>query len=205
MILLFDLDQTLIDTERLKKNKSDIFGISEKEDSLHNDLLFKNQGRNYNPDVHLQFLLESGRIKTIAEKNKIKAKHQKLIKNIDKYVFPEAEKTLALLKKQGHRLILMTLGDKSFQKSKVDNSRIKKYFEKIIYETKNKSQNKFIKQLAKSNNQVLIINDRADQSLAMKKVIGKKAEIYLVRGPKSNNIQHKEKIHRSIGELKNIL
>lgn len=205
MIFLFDLDQTLIDTERLKKDKRLIFGLSLNKDSFQNDLLFKRRNRRYNPKVHLHFLRKSGHIKTATEEKRISAAFQKVIKNIDNYLFPGTEKALKLLKNQGHRLILMTLGDPSFQKSKVDNSRIKKYFERIIYEAKDKSQNKFVKQLVKTDQDVLIIDDRADMAFAMKKVLGKKARIYLVRGPNSNNIKHKEKIHDSITELESII
>jgi len=201
MILLFDLDQTLLDTEGLKNDKRSIFGISAKEDNLHNELLFKKKNINYNPKIHLQFLRESGRIKNKAEEKIAYSQHQNLIKNIDKYLFPETEKTLARLKKQGHRLILITLGNPSLQKSKVNNSRIKKYFEKIIFETKDKSQNKFIKQLAKHKKDILIINDKASEALAIQKTLGEKAKIYLVSGPNSKNIEHKEKIYKDITQI----
>ena len=204
MILLFDLDNTLLDTEKFKKDKSFIFGLSPEENKIHGDLLFKNKGLHYNPKTHLQFLLKSGRIKTETGRRKIEHRYQKLVEEIDRYLFPEAEKTLAYLKKQGHRLILMTLGDPSLQKSKVDNSRIKKYFEKTIYETKDKSKNKFIKQLARLKQDILIINDKASEAMAIKNMLGKKARIFLVTGPDSRDAKRKEKIHKSIAELRNI-
>lgn len=204
MILIFDLDQTLLDTEKLKKDKSLIFGISPEENNLHSDLLFKKKGLHYNPETHLQFLIKSGHIKTKAEEDKIRAEYKKLIKEIDNYLFPEAEKTLAHLKKQGHRLILITLGDPSLQRSKVNNSRIKKYFEKIIYETKDKSQNESIKQLSGLKQDILIINDKASEALAMKKTLGEKTKIFLVKGLNSQNVKHKEKINDNIFGLREI-
>lgn len=202
MILIFDLDNTLLDIEKFKKDKSSIFGISPEENELQGNMIFKEKGLNYNPEAHIKFLRESGHIKTDAEEEKVKNEFWKLIKNIDKYLFPGVEETLAFLKERGHRLILITLGDPAIQKPKVDNSRIKRYFEKIIYETKDKSQNDFIKQLAGLEDDIIIINDRANQALAMQKTLGKRAKIFLVRGPYSENSEHGEKIHEGITELK---
>jgi len=205
MILIFDLDNTLLDTERFKKDKSAIFGITPKENELQGDLLFKKRGLNYNPKVHIKFLRESGRIKTTREEKKITAGLKKIIKNIDDYLLSGVEDTLIYLKNKGCKLFLMTLGDLSIQKPKVNNSCIKKYFEKIIYEEKDKSQNKFIKDLANSSEDILIINDRDNQALEMQKVLGSKAKIFLVKGPFLKNTRYKGKIYNSVAELKSIL
>ena len=98
-------------------------------------------------------------------------------------------------------MVLMTLGDLSIQKPKVENLKIKKYFDEIIFETKDKSKNDFINKLSKSKEKIVIINDRVDQALAMKKVIGQNSEIFLVKGPESNNVEHNEKIHDGLAEL----
>ena len=102
-------------------------------------------------------------------------------------------------------MILMTFGDPEMQLPKINSSRIKKYFEKIVCEEKDKTQNEFIKSVANSNEEVLIINDRADQSIAMQKAIGDHAKIFLVEGPYSSDVPHNEQIHKSINELKSIL
>jgi len=205
MILIFDLDHTLLDIERFKKDKSKIFRLTPEENEIQGNNLFKKRGVGYNPYVHLKFLRDSGHIKTDSDVEKIKAEFQEAMKKSDDYLFPDVEETLAYLKNKGYRLILMTFGDPEMQQPKIDNSRIKKYFEKTICEEKDKTQNDFFKSLANSNEDILIINDRADQSLAMKKALGKKAKIFLVRGPYSENAEHKEKIHDGISELKNIL
>lgn len=204
MILLFDLDNTLLDIEKFKIDKSSIFGISPEENEVQGNLLFKNKGLNYDPEAHIKFLRESGVIKTDADAKEVSANFKKFIKNIDKYLFPGVEGTLSYLKKQGHHLVLMTLGSLSIQKPKVDNSSIKKYFEEIIYETKDKSQNDFIKKLSEIDEDILIINDRLDQSSAMQKTLGKKAKIFLIKGPYSKDVRE-EKLHNSIVELKDYL
>jgi len=163
MILLFDLDDTLLDTKKFKEDISKFFGLTPEQ------------------------------IKNRLELKKIEKKLQKLIKNIDNYLFSGAEEILIYLKSKDYRLTLMTLGDLFIQKPKVENSKIKKYFDKIIYEEKDKSENEYLKELADSKEEVLIINDREDQSLAMQKAIGNNAKIFLVKGP------------NSLAELKNIL
>jgi FMN phosphatase YigB (HAD superfamily) len=205
MILLFDLDHTLLDIERFKKDKSDVFGLTTEENEIHGHELFKKNGVGYNPYKHIKYLRELNHIKTEKEENTIKEKFQELIKNSDDYLFPGVEETLAYLKNKGYKMILMTFGDPEMQQPKIDGSRIKKYFDTTACEEKDKTQNNILKELAKSNEDVLIINDRADQSLAMQKTIGKNSRIFLVDGPYSNDTEHNEKIHKSINELKSIL
>ena len=205
MILLFDLDHVLLDIERFKKDKSEIFGLTKEENERQGYELFKKHGVGYNPYKHIKFLKESGHIKTDEEEKYITEKFQEIVKNTDDYLFSGAEDTLAYLKNKGYKMILMTFGDPQMQQPKIDSSCIKKYFEKIICEEKDKTQNDFLKELANSNEEVLIINDRADQSLAMQKAIGENAKIFLVKGPYSKDAEHSEKIHKSIAELKNIL
>ena len=205
MILLFDLDHTLLDIEKFKKDKSKLFGLTEEENEIQGHELFKKYGIGYNPYKHIKFLRNSGHLKTDEDAEKIKNEFDKLIKKSDDYLFPGVEGTLAYLKNQGYKMMLMTFGDPQMQQPKIDGSRIKKYFEKIRYEEKDKTQNDLLRDLANSKEEVLIINDRADQSLAMQKAIGEQAKIFLVDGPYSKDTEHGEKIHKSINELKDIL
>ena len=168
-------------------------------------LFFKKTGKHYSVESHIKVLEKIGHIKNKAEKKIIEAKYKKLLKNPKILFFDQAIEILNYLKDKGHRLFLMTLGEPSSQKRKVESSGIKKYFEKVIYETKSKADNKIIKNFVNSGEEVLIINDKASESLAIQKAIGKKAKIFLVNGPHSKNVDHKEKIYKNISELKSIL
>jgi FMN phosphatase YigB (HAD superfamily) len=205
MILLFDLDRTLINTEEFKKGLYNIFGLSPKEYNSHVDLFFREKFIHYSPEAHIKLLKRLGHIKTSSEKKLIDIAYKKLLKDTTPFLFPEVKDLLTLLKKQKHKLILVTLGVPSSQKRKVENFGLKKYFEKIIYETKNKSQNRFIKKLKKLNQEILIINDKADESLAIQKMLGNNAKIFLIKSPHSKNITHNEKIHSNIIEIKDFL
>ncbi len=205
MILLFDLDHVLLDIERFKKDKSEIFGLTKEENERQGYELFKKHGVGYNPYKHIKFLKESGHIKTDEEEKYITEKFQEIVKNTDDYLFSGAEDTLAYLKNKGYKMILMTFGDPQMQQPKVDNSRIKKYFEKIIYEEKGKAQSDFLKSLTDSKEEVMIIEDRGEQSVAMQKAVGNHAKIFLVEGPFSSDTEHGEEIHKSVNELKDIL
>jgi len=204
MILLFDLDRTLIDTDKFGKGLSNIFGISFKEYNSHVDLFFRKKNVHYTPEAHIEILRSLGHIKNSLEEKEVINAYQKILKRLDSYLFPEAKKTLSLLKKKKHRLFLITLGVIPSQRKKISGAKIEKYFEKIIYEKKNKSQNKFIKSLSKLGEDILIINDKAGESLEIQKILGKNAKIFLINGPHSKNVNHKEKIYKSITELKNI-
>jgi len=205
MILLFDLDRTLINTEEFKKGLCDIFGISSKEYNSHVDLFFREKFIHYSPEAHISLLKKLGNIKTTYEKKQIDNLYKKLLRKTDIYLFPEVKNLLARLKKQKHTLVLITLGAPSSQKRKVESFGLKKYFDKIIYETKNKSENNFIKKLKNLNQEILIINDKADESLAIKKMIGERAKIFLIKSPHSKNTTHNEKIHSNIIEISKFL
>ena len=204
MILLFDLDRTIIDTEKFKRVLSNIFGISLKEYDSHVDLFFKKKRNHYTPESHIKILKKLGHIKNRSEEKSVGNKYKKLLKELNNYLFPESIEIISLLKKKGHDLILITLGVPSSQRKKVESSGIKKYFDKIIYETKNKSKNKTIIRLSKSKQEILIINDNAEEAFAMKNILGNKAKIFLINGPRSKNIPHKEKIYDNIKELKTL-
>lgn len=204
MILLFDLDRTILDTNKFNKGLSKIFGISLKKHSLHVDSFFRKKSISYSPEAHIKLLKKLGHLRTASEIKKIEDSYEIFLKTINNCLFPESEKMLTHLKNKGHQMFLITLGSSPSQKKKVINAGLEKYFEKIIYETKSKSQNKFIKQLAKLDEEILIINDKAEESLAIKKTLGKKAKIFLIDGPWARTINHKEEIHKNLKKLKHI-
>ncbi|GAI44846.1 unnamed protein product, partial [marine sediment metagenome] len=137
MIIIFDLDYTLFDAKRFRAGIAAIFNLSLKEfDKRYHVKYFKSKKINYNFKKNLEIL--KGEDKDL-NTGLLEKKFRKFLLKINKYLFPEAEEILYHLKQAGHTLILFTFGDKELQKQKVDNLRIKKYFDRIIFTPKEKN------------------------------------------------------------------
>jgi len=195
MIIIFDLDHTLLDTHRFKNGLAKALGISEQVFTDTYKKQFLDREKVYNIDEHILMLLKKGYIETT---EKIKEQIKILFSAIDDYLFPEAEQILKDAKKRGHRLILLTYGSVSWQKRKVADLKIKHYFDKIIFTDCEKSTEiEFLKHLPES---VVIVNDNAREALMIKEALGR-GKIFLVKGPYLKNVHHNLKIHR-LSELK---
>lgn len=192
MIVIFDLDYTLLDSKKFKAGEAAVLEISTKEYTATCEEIFKSKKIHYNLAKHLDYLINKGLIKT-EERRNMNRRIRKFLERIDDYLFPQAEKVLSKLQKRGDTLILLTYGDKQWQKIKVKNLKIKKYFKKIIFIEDKKE--KALDFLSGTKEKVLIINDKAQECLEMKKKI-KQAEIFLVKGPYSHNIEHDLSVHR---------
>lgn len=202
MIFIFDFDRTLLDTEKFKKELCKIFSISLKEYNSHIDEYFRKTKKHYSPEGHIKLLKKLGKVKNNSEEKKILSKYENLLKSFGILLFPEAKNILTLVKQRGELMVLITQGNLASQKKKVKSSGIEKYFHKIIYTQKKKSENKFILKLTNSKENVLLINDKPKEILEMKKVIGKNAESFLVDSPHARRDKHNLKIHRNISALK---
>ncbi len=178
MKIIFDLDYTLLDTAEFKKKMAEILGENFKADY---EKYFKSRGVNFNLGEYLSILKKNHRIDDETSE-KMKAEIEELFLDIDDYLKFGVEKTLEHFKERGDELILMTFGYKQWQKEKIKNLSIKKYFDEIIFEDKDKSQSEYLKSLGKKNEEVLIINDNLSEAEQMLKIL-KKGELRLVKGP----------------------
>jgi FMN phosphatase YigB (HAD superfamily) len=116
------------------------------------------------------------------------------------YLFPSAEKIIKYFKNAGVELILVTFGDKMWQRQKVKNLSIRKYFNRISFEDENKNLSRLLKSLKNGREEILIINDNAKEAKAMMKILGAKAKIFLLDGPYARNIKHNWPINK-LGKL----
>lgn len=182
MTIIFDLDYTLLDTKKFKAGLARTLGLNI--DDFKRSY-FKNKKINYNLNKHLKILNQKETIKI-----------KEFLKKLDKYLFPESINVIKKLKKN-NKLILLSFGDKAWQKQKINNLSIKDYFDEIILTDKNKIE--ALKPFLNTKERILIVNDNAREALEMKKVL-KNCDILLTKGPYSDNIKHNEKIH-SLSEL----
>lgn len=179
MKVIFDLDYTLLDTVKFKDKLADIFGQEDFEADY--EKYFKSQGINFDHDEYLAILKAEGRIDDVKEKE-LRIELEKLISNIDNYLKLDAENVLKHFKGIGAELILITFGHKKWQKEKVKNLSIAKYFSNIIYEDQDKHKSEYLKSLSETDEEILLINDNLDEAKEMLKIL-KRGELRLVDGP----------------------
>ncbi len=184
MIVIFDLDRTIFDTEKFKEDIAKALNIPVGQYNMDCKKNFTDKKKVYNPYELLRILKGEKRISSI--KN-FRGKIHNLLKDSNAYLLPKVLDVLKKFKKRGDKLILMSVGYKPWQKSKINSIKIKKYFDKIIIVEKEKYNN--LEFLKKEEEKILIINDDAGEVLDMKKAIGK-CEICLIHGPYSRNAKH---------------
>ena len=200
MIYIFDLDYMLLDTSQQRKAIAESIELKIKEYQENYYKNFKSRKKFYNAYQHIDILYKEGRFSANKRREFIE-KIDKLVKTIDLFVFDRAEILLKELQDTGADLILATRGDLAWQRKKVNNLRIKKYFSKIIITNKDKGWE--LKFLNKIKEDKIIINDNAREAFSMKRAISK-AQIYLTKGPYSHNIKHSQPVY-SLSQLIAIL
>ncbi|MEI8360538.1 MAG: hypothetical protein WCG01_00145 [bacterium] len=199
MMYLFDLDYTLIDSDELKKDMAVvIYGLNNGDVDARfkrdTDSCFKSQGKHYNLSDHLEYLIGCGAIsKSRAERALTEMKL--LLLNIDHYLKPGAEELVVKLFENGNKLVLMSYGDYEWQKMKIDGSQIlHKYFQEKIIETVDKSQNQYFMNSLKRQDEIVIVNDKIEESLSMKHAIealGAQCSVVIIKGPYSQHVDEK--------------
>jgi len=195
MSIILDLDYTLFDTEKHKKEIAKIFKISFQDFLKDYAKYFKNKEVNYNVYKHLSILLK---LKKINPKDAYKIRQDiiTLMKKSDKFLFSQGKDLVRKLSLEKKDLILLSFGDHLFQSQKIKNLSIRKYFKKIIITNKDKDQ--VVGFLKKSKDTHIIINDKVQESMALKKELvsaGGRARIILVKGPYTKNISGDNKVY----------
>lgn len=192
MIYIFDLDYTLFDVKKFNKAIAKILGLSLKKyyESYERD--FRSPKINYNIYKHLSILTKE---KTITkEKGQvIRNNIAKRFVSLDEFLYPDVENVLRELRSRNCKIVLVSYGDQLWQKYKISRLKIKKYFDKIIITDKQKGN--VLDFLKKSKEEKIIINDKATESLEMKKILDK-SEIFLIKGPYSKDSQHNLKTYK---------
>lgn len=166
MLIILDLDNTLLDTGRLKEaiSKSLVcFGVPER---LFWQIYKKIRKRGfYNHKIYLNYLFKEKPINI----EKCAEKLEKLNNQIKNFLYPDTLPFLKGLKKMGARLILLTWGDTGFQKVKIKKAKIKHFFEKIFITETTKLP--YLRQIAKNKNEEIYFID--DDPLEVKEVLEK--------------------------------
>lgn len=159
-LFIFDFDDTLFDTQSLKEdffNMLASFDLPKKEiQSSYKKFMDENRGL-YIPNNHLEKLLTEFKLK-----ENFKNETLSWLQNLDfkKYVFIETMETLEKISKT-NKIILLTKGDEEFQKLKIENCGLKKYFDEIHIVKNNKED--FVRNQNYSG-EIYFINDKESEN-----------------------------------------
>lgn len=184
MIFVFDFDHTLFNTQNFKTGLARSIGISRPVfDKSYKRLINLKYGIiDYDLNKHLKILAKFDK-KTISKVNKF-------LGNIDKFIKPGAFDLLYGLKTKKYKLILLTAGNINWQKRKLVNLKINKYFNKIIFAGFDKTES--IKKLKDSTDEIILVNDNFAESKKLKKNLGKNCQVFIIKGIYSKQAENKE-------------
>ena len=133
MKIYLDFDRTLFDTNAFLEeiyHIIDKYNISLEIFNKYKDKVINNGFNCYN------ILREIGKDFYVNEK--IYKEIDDLIKNDSIFIYADVKEFLDYLKSKNYEIILLTKGNKMFQERKIEYSKIKKYFNKIIITLQNK-------------------------------------------------------------------
>ncbi len=192
MLYIFDFDYTLFDTTRFKRDLAGNLGLSYEDFCIIYNKHFAKQKMHYDIAEHLR-IIEEERQLCFRDFKKLLEKVVKHFSSCPSYLYPEALPALENLKSQEHSLHLVSFGNRDYQKYKIENSGIKKYFDRIriTEDPKEKDINGWEPD---KHDTVIIVNDNAREAIQMREMLGR-GTIFLLQGPYSHNIKHDFAIH----------
>lgn len=144
MKIFIDFDDVLFDTRSFKTNFQKIFlqfGITADifAENYYNYLPNKKNSsiRTYNLEKHLEMIRRS----IVFDKLKLKNNIQAFLKDVRKYVFSDVKPFFQKFSRK--ELILISHGDRNFQRKKIKNTQLEKYFLAIRISNGQKSREIF--------------------------------------------------------------
>ena len=155
--LIIDFDGTMFDTEAFRIETASLFkrmGYNEEQIQL-----------TYQAECLSYLYSPFGQLKRLqlikaSNQNLAEARFKNLYENSYKYVFPDTIQFLKDMKFKEYELILLTLGDVAFQKAKVENSSLGRFFDKILYCDIQKWL--YLPKIMDKSDKFIFIDDRAD-------------------------------------------
>ena len=133
MKIYLDFDRTLFNTKFFLQ---DLYQILE-EHNIPINLFDKIKSENIKNGFNCFKILEKLK-KSYAFNNSLYVDLERFLENDSVYLFEDVEEFLQYLKEKKFEIILLTKGDVDFQKLKISNTDIDKYFDNIIITTSHK-------------------------------------------------------------------
>jgi phosphoglycolate phosphatase-like HAD superfamily hydrolase len=187
MRIVFDLDYTLLDTTKFKEALADIFtsrGVSrDRYEEAYRATVNRHEGAyEYDPEVHLQLLTDA--LASVADVSRAREEIRQLLTRTGEYLFPGAVELLDGLRHSGNELVLLTLGNEQWQRTKVEHSGLAGHVDRVV--TVNKAKVEVISEIVGHGGQALIINDNGSEIGEMMKR-EPQCRFVLVKGPKGGS------------------
>jgi FMN phosphatase YigB (HAD superfamily) len=157
MIVIFDFDDTLFDKSGFVRRLAETMGISENEFLATYKEYFKKNKNPYSAYKHLEVLksIKKERFDKITARNRV----DEFLRDVSGFVFPEATELLEIVRKKERELILISAGNSDFQMSKIKNSGIAGFFDKIII-----TADKVESLRPWQNKEIVFINDKEEEN-----------------------------------------
>lgn len=182
MIVVFDLDYTLLDTERFKEALAEAFaacGIGRAEFDRTYGMTVSARPPEYDYDIDRHISLAAKSLTCGA--GELKRSVTEMLRTAGRYLYPGAREMLKSLRSREARLVLLTLGNESWQRSKVEQSGISELFDEIV--TVGAGKENAVGGIAQGHEKVFVVNDNVDEMVKMRG--SHPSFVYIVkRGPK---------------------
>ncbi len=206
MKIFIDFDDVVFNTAAFKKELVKVFlrnGVSQKDFSLtYKDYPTVTRGglKKYNPLKQISVLKRKLKISD----SKIKKDLDKLLASSPKFVFRDAKPFLARFREKD--LFLISYGETGFQRSKIVNCGLKRFFSKIII-TDNLKSTEIGKIVKRGGERFVFIDDRTTQIDAVKKKFPQAVTFFVkrktgrFRDKRSKCVDYEVKSLREVAEI----
>ena len=196
MIYIFDLDSTLLNTQKLRCDLARSMGLTVNEFDARRQKLHAGKGH-YSLFRHIEHLRQSGALRK--SYSSLPRKTENIIKRLDEYLFAATTPLLNLIARNRDEMVLITRGNKEWQQAKIDHLSIVKYFSRVIVTEGDKTKSLRYLKMEKAP-KITVINDRPGELLILKKFFGRKCRILLVKGAHNRDFKHNLEAH-SLSEV----
>lgn len=184
-IIIFDFDDTLFETVRFKREIENIFLRYKVPKSLFLKTydLSRKEKEAWQPERQISILRQK---LPWLKRKVILSQINSLFKKAKKFIFPDVvpflRKLRAQARKQNLKIILITFGQIEVQESKIKNSKIRRFFDRIIMATSPTKEREIAKLLRQEKNKtVIFIEDRGQVIDAVKKTSPQVVSILMAR------------------------
>ncbi len=187
MMVILDLDYTLLDTSRFKDALAEIFrkcGV-DRERFL---TTYRATAEAYPPkyDYDVDRHLETLRDELTCGESEVRSAIEEVLNDTENFLYPGAVEFVEELRSRDARLVLLTLGNEAWQRVKVDRSGLSAIFDDVI--TLAEGKDAVISDLTRGHEEVVVVNDNPDEIIAMRGI--EPTFLYIMKqGPKNAGIE----------------